>query len=129
MSQSNSLPAYAAPLGRTLLASIFLLSGVNKIGALEATQGYMASVGLPGFLAAPAAGFEIVAALAIVVGFYARSAAFLLAGFSVVTALLFHFDFADQIQSIMFLKNLSIAGGLLLLVAYGPGPFSINSQR
>ena len=120
--------SFAAPVGRTLLASVFLLAGINKLSAIEGTQGYMASVGLPEFLFWPTVGFEIFAAIAIIVGFYSRTAALLLAGFSLATAFLFHFNFADQIQSIMFLKNVSIAGGLLLLVSAGPGPLSVNNK-
>lgn len=118
-----------APVGRTLLASVFLLSGITKLGAFSATQSYMESVGVPGVLLAPTIAFEVIAALAVIVGFYARSAAFLLVGFSLLTALLFHFNFADQIQTILFLKNISIAGGLLILVGAGPGSYSLNAQR
>lgn len=120
---------FAAPVGRTLLASVFLLSGVTKIGAYEATQGYMNAMGVPGELLPAVIAFEILTPIALIVGFYARSAAFLLAGFSIVTALIFHFDFADQTQTVMFLKNVSIAGGLLLLTAAGPGAFSANANR
>ncbi len=121
--------AAAAPAGRTLLASIFLLSGVNKIAGYGATLGYMEAMGVPGIMLPAAIALEILAPAAIILGFYARTAAFLLAGFSIITALIFHFDFSDQIQSVLFLKNVSIAGGLLLLVAGGPGPFSINPNR
>lgn len=112
--------------GRVLLSGVFLLSGVSKIGAFEATQGYMEALGVPGALLPLTIAFEIVAALALITGFGARIAAFLLAGFSLATAFIFHFDFADQIQTIMFLKNLSIAGGLLLLTAHGAGRFSLG---
>ncbi|MEM9619278.1 MAG: DoxX family protein [Pseudomonadota bacterium] len=117
------------PVGRALLASVFLLSGITKLGAFTATQSFMESVGVPGVLLAPTIAFEIIAALAIIVGFHARSAAFLLAGFSLLTALLFHFNFADQIQTILFLKNISIAGGLLILVGAGPGSYSLNARQ
>lgn len=119
----------AAPAGRTLLGSIFLLSGLTKIGAYEATQGYMNAMGVPGELLPAVIAFEILTPIALIVGFYARSAAFLLAGFSIVTALIFHFDFADQIQTVLFLKNISIAGGLLFLTSMGPGAFSVDARR
>lgn len=119
----------AAPMGRTLLGGIFVLSGLTKIGAYEATQGYMNAMGVPGALLPAVIAFEILTPIALIVGFYARSAAFLLAGFSVLTALIFHFDFADQMQSILFLKNLSIAGGLLLLTSNGPGALSLDPRR
>lgn len=125
----TTIQRLAPPVGRILLASVFLLSGMSKISAFAATQGYMESVGLPGFLLAPTIAFEIFAAIAIIVGAYARIAAFLLAGFSLMTAFVFHFNFADQIQTIMFLKNISIAGGLLLLVSAGPGAFSLHARR
>jgi putative oxidoreductase len=66
--------------------------------------------------------------LAVIAGWHTRSVAFLLAGFTLVSALLFHHDFADQMQQIMFLKNLSIAGGFLLLVANGAGALSLDQR-
>lgn len=126
------MPTYfnlVAPAGRTLLGSIFLISGLTKIGAYEATQGYMNAMGVPGELLPAVIAFEILTPIALIVGFYARSAAFLLAGFSIVTALIFHFDFADQVQTVLFLKNISIAGGLVFLTAMGPGAFSVDARR
>ena len=125
----TTLQNLATPVGRILLASVFLLSGMSKISAFTATQGYMESVGIPGVLLTPTIAFEIFAAIAIIVGAYARTAALLLSGFSLMTAFVFHFNFADQIQTIMFLKNISIAGGLLLLVASGSGAYSLSAQR
>lgn len=125
---SNVIPL-AAPLGRTLLVLIFPLSALSKLGAFEATQGYMEAMGVSGILLPATIAFEFVAPLFVIAGFYARSAALLLAGFSLVTAFVFHFDFADQIQSVLFLKNISLAGGLLLLIANGPGALSINPTR
>ncbi len=125
----TALSPYAAAAGRTLLASLFLFSGVTKLGAYEATQGYMEASGAPGALLPLVIGLEILVPLAIITGYYARFAAFLLAGFSILAAAVFHFDFTDQIQSVMFLKNISIAGGLLLLVANGPGALSLTPNR
>ena len=114
--------------GRILLASLFLISGVGKISAYSATAGFMASVGVPGALLPVVIAVEVLGAAAIIVGWQTRIVAFLLAGFSLLSALIFHNDFANQIQMVMFLKNVSIAGGLLLLVAHGAGRFSLDAR-
>ena len=114
--------------GRVLLATLFLVAGVGKIGGYAATAGYMTAVGLPSALLPAVIAAEVLGAIAIVVGWRTRITAFLLAGFTVVSALFFHNDFGDQIQSVMFLKNVSIAGGFLLLVASGAGRFSVDAR-
>jgi putative oxidoreductase len=119
----------ATPLARAMLGAIFLVSGAGKIGGYAGAQGYMEAMGVPGALLPAVIAFEIAAPLALIVGFQARLAAFLLAGFSLVTAAIFHANFADQMQQIMFLKNIAIAGGLLMIVATGPGPFSFGARR
>lgn len=119
---------YAAVPGRALLASLFILSGAQKIGAYEAMVGYMNAFGVPGALLPAVIALEIVAGVALLVGFGARVAAVLLAGFSLVAAFVFHFNFADQIQAILFMKNVAIAGGLFVLAAAGPGPLSIDRR-
>jgi putative oxidoreductase len=116
-------------LGRILLASLFLLSGVGKITAYAATAGYMASAGVPGALLPLVIGLEVLGSIAIIAGWNTRTVAVLLAGFSVVSGVLFHSNFADQIQMIMFLKNLSIAGAFLLLAANGAGPLSVDARK
>jgi putative oxidoreductase len=125
---ANTFQNVAELGGRVLLAGLFLLSGVGKIGAYSATAGYMASVGVPGALLPLVIAIEVLGAAAIIAGWNTRIVAFLLAGFSLVSALLFHNDFANQIQMIMFLKNVSIAGGFLLLVAHGAGPISLDRR-
>ena len=115
--------------GRLLLAAIFVVSGIGNIGSFADTQAYMASAGLPGGLLPVVIGFEIAAGLAVAAGAWARAAAFLLAGFTLVTAVLFHGDLTDPMQSILFWKNIAIAGGFLLLVANGPGPLSVDARR
>ncbi|MDH5622098.1 MAG: DoxX family protein [Gammaproteobacteria bacterium] len=117
---------YADVPARVAMAAIFLLSGLSKIGAFEATQAYMEAFGLPGALLSPTIALEVLAGLAIVLGFGTRQAALLLAGFSIVAALIFHRDFGDQIQQIMFLKNVAMAGGLLLLARNGSPSFSLE---
>jgi putative oxidoreductase len=114
--------------GRVLLAVLFLVTGLVKVGGYAATAGYMASVGLPGALLPAVIATEVLGAIAIVVGWQTRITAFLLAGFTLLSALLFHNDFGDQVQLVMFLKNVSIAGGFLLLVANGAGRLSVDSR-
>ena len=114
--------------GRILLATLFLLAGLSKLTAYAGTAAYMASAGVPSFLLPLVIALEIGGGLAIVLGFQTRVVAFLLAGFSLVSAALFHNNFADQIQMIMFLKNVAIAGAFLMLVANGPGPLSLDRR-
>ena len=115
--------------GRLLLASIFLMAGINKIGGYAVTQAYMNSQGIPGELLPLVIALEIIAPIMLIIGWQVRIAAIGLAGFTVLSALLFHFNFADQVQSIMFMKNIAITGGLLLLFTHGAGNISIDAKR
>lgn len=124
----NQIPNLAGLAGRVLIAAIFVISGFGKIGAYEATQGYMNSMGVPGVMLPAVIAFEIAAGLAVMVGWRTRIAAFLLAGFCLVSAVLFHGDFSDQMQSILFWKNVAIAGGFLFLVAHGAGAWSLDAR-
>ena len=114
--------------GRLLLAAIFILSGVTKLGAVDGTIGYIASAGLQfanlTFYAVVA--LEIVGGVMLVIGVKPRIVALALAAFSIVAAVIFHADFADQNQMIHFLKNLALAGGMLQVAAFGPGRLSID---
>ncbi len=125
---SNAIVLLAA---RVLLAAIFLLSGIQKFFAIEGTAGYISSIGLPAgtLLAWAAAIFETVAAIALLVGFRTRETAWALAAFTLVLAFLFHYQPADQMQMIMFMKNLSIAGGFLALAMVGAGGLSVDARR
>jgi putative oxidoreductase len=114
--------------GRILLCALFLLSGLGKIGAYAGTAGYMSSFRVPAALLPVVIATEVLGALTVIVGWKTRVAAFLLAGFSLLSAVIFHAKFSDQIQMIMFLKDVSIAGGFLLLVAHGSGPLSIDRR-
>ena len=125
----NKLLNNLMPLARVLLASLFLVAGLSKISQYAGTQAYMASAGLSGALLPLVILLETGGALALIVGFQVRWVALALALFTIVSALLFHFNFADQIQTLMFLKNLSIAGGLLILAAAGAGPWSLDQAR
>ena len=114
VSNSTMRPSGLSELaGRILLASIFLISGLTKIGTYAATAKYMDVTGIPGVLLPGVIAFEVLAGIALVVGWKTRLTAFLLAGFTLLSGLIFHSNFADQMQTIMFLKNIAITGGLL----------------
>jgi len=115
-------------IGRILLSSIFILAGINKIGGYEGTQGYMQAMGVPGSLLPLVILLEIGAGIALLVGWKSRIMAFLLAGFTLITAFIFHSNFSDQTQMIMFMKNLAISGGLLFVFAFGPGAWSLDKE-
>jgi putative oxidoreductase len=116
-------------IGRALLSAIFLTAGVGKITAFAATQGYMESAGLPGALLPLVIVLELGGGLALLFGFRARVAAAALALFSLASAIVFHADFGDQAQSVMFLKNVAIAGGLMMIVAAGSGAWSFDRTQ
>ncbi len=128
----TSLQTNLPLVGRIFLGLIFVLSGIFKIPGWEGVLGYMTASGVPLaplFLVAAIA-LEIGAGLALIVGFQARLAAAALAVFSIVAAVIFHnfwafTGFEQQAQMTSFLKNVSITGGLLFVVAYGPGPRSL----
>jgi putative oxidoreductase len=120
-----------AAAGRFLLAVLFILSGLSKCAAPAATQAYIASAGLPAPLISYLVAIlvEVGGGVLILVGYQTRIAAAVVAVFTVVAALVFHTNFADQNQFIHFVKNLAITGGLLQVVAFGAGSLSIDSGR
>ena len=118
----------SAPLGRLLICSIFLLSGLNKISNYSNTSGWMESMGVTSSILPLVIILEILAAIAIIVGWKTKIAAFLLAGFCIISGFIFHSDFNNQIEMILFMKNIAIAGGFLILVANGPGNFSLDNR-
>jgi putative oxidoreductase len=115
--------------GRILLAALFLLSGLTKLSGYGATAAYMASMGVSAALLPIVIATEVLGSLAVIVGWHTRIAAFLLAGFTLLAASLFHNNLGDQIQMIMFLKDVAITGGFLMLVANGAGPVSLDYRR
>ena len=125
-----SAPSLIPAFGRLLMAVIFLLSGVGKIFAPEATQAYIAAAGLPLPVVAYAITLlvEVGGGLLLLLGYQTRYAALGLAVFTAAAAIGFHHNFADQNQMIHFLKNLAIAGGLLQVVAFGAGGFSLDAR-
>ncbi|MDP3847800.1 MAG: DoxX family protein [Pseudomonas sp.] len=116
-------------LARLLLAHIFLLAGLSKISGYAATQGYMESMGVPGALLPLVILLEVGGSLALILGFMTRWAALALAGFCVAAALIFHLKPDDQMQMIMLMKNLALAGGFLLLYVQGAGAYSLDAKR
>jgi len=118
-------------IARILLAVIFIESGIGKFGNIEGTAGFIASKGLPvpALLAWATAIFELGAGIAIIVGFSTRLAAYALAIFCLATAVIFHLDFSDFVQKILFTKNLAIAGGFLALTVAGAGSMSLDAKR
>ena len=125
----QTLTPYFNTVGRVLISAIFLLSGISKVSAYAATQGYMAAMGLPGEILPLVIAFEIGASVAIIIGFQTRLVALALVGFSLVTAVLFHGELGDQMQFIMFMKNVAIAGGFLFLAANGPGALALDNRN
>jgi putative oxidoreductase len=115
-------------LGRALIALIFILAGINKIQGYETTVGYMQQFGVPAIMLPGTIALEVLGGLAVLVGFYSRLAAIPLAIFTVAAAIIFHGNFADPVQMVLFLKNLAITGGFLLLFADGPGAWAINDK-
>jgi putative oxidoreductase len=115
--------------GRVMLALIFIMSGAMKLRDISGTGEYMASVGLPANLALPAALFELIGGLMIVLGIFTRLTAFVFAAFCLLTALLFHSETADPMQATAALKNIAIAGGFLCLFAHSQAAWSLDSMR
>ncbi|MEM6545842.1 MAG: DoxX family protein [Pseudomonadota bacterium] len=122
-------PALADLAGRAGLAAIFLLAGLNKFSGYAGTQAYMESAGLSGSLLPAVIALEIIGAALLVVGYKTRYAALSLAGFSLASAVFFHANLADQMQFIMFFKNVGLAGGFLVLAAHGAGALSLDARR
>lgn len=130
------LQAPALLVGRILLSIIFIMSGWGKITGYAGTVGYMEAMGVPGVLLPLAIVVELGGGLAILVGFQTRIASILLAGFCIVAGYLFHYvaaaaatdPMAQMMQQIMFMKNVTIAGGLLVLFASGAGAWSVDAK-
>jgi putative oxidoreductase len=123
-----SQPAVGTTLvlaARILAAAIFIIAGYGKLGSYAATQGYMASAGVPGALLPLVIALELGGGLALLLGFQTRLVGFLLSMFCIATALIFH---SGAAQHIMFLKNLSMAGGMLAFTVFGGGRASLDGE-
>ena len=116
-------------LGRLLISALFLLSAYNKILSIDGTMSWMEGYSIPGILLYPTIALEIILPVFIIIGYNARLSAGLLAIFCVTTAFIFHYDFADQMQTIAFLKNIGLAGGFLFIVANGNKNWAVNREK
>ena len=121
--------ASAVLVGRVLLVLIFLMSGTGKIGNFEGTAQYMAKFGmpLPAFFLFGAIIFEVVGSISILLGYFTRFGAILILFFLIPTTLIFHGQLGDPGQKIQFMKNLSMFGGLLVLLSSGAGRYSLDT--
>ena len=118
----------AAPAGRLLIATIFLLSGWAKITNPAFFIGYAHSAGLPAFSVWVAIPVELIGGILLLVGYRTRMTAAVLALFTLVAALFFHSALGDANQFNHFFKNVAMAGGLLQVIAFGPGRFSVDGE-
>ena len=115
-------------VGRILISALFLLNGIFKINNYDGTIGWMESFGMPGILLIPAIILEILGPVLVIIGYKTKLAAGLLSLFCIATAVIFHNDFADQIQFTSFLKNIALAGGFLILFVNGAKDFSVDKK-
>ena len=113
-------------IGRIFLSALFLIEGVGKLFAQEQVITYMEDYSVPGILFIPAVIVEILFPLLLIVGYKTRLAALVMALFTLTVAIIFHTDFSNGMQLISFLKNLAIAGGFMIIIAYGSNKFSID---
>jgi putative oxidoreductase len=113
-------------IARILMPILFITAGWGKITGYAGTQQYMEAMGVPGALLPLTILLEFGGGLAILFGFLTRTTALITALFTVLTAFLFHSNFAEGVNSIMFMKNFTIAGGYLLLAVFGPGAISLD---
>lgn len=120
---------YLDVLGRLMIAAIFWLSAIPQIQDFAGTQGFMESKGLPGLLLPVVICLEIVGSFALIAGWNVRLFSFLLAGYTLLAAFIFHNNWSDPMHYYSFLKNLGMAGGLLFLTINGAGKFSLDARK
>ena len=131
----EAVKTYGPLAGRILLALIFIISGYSKLVGFDGTVGYIASRGLPlpQLAAAGAIAIELAGGVLLIIGWQARWAATAIFLFLIPTTLIFHPFWAvtagKQMETIQFMKNLCIMGGMLYVMAFGAGPFSVDSRK
>ena len=112
--------------GRLLLSALFLIEGLGKISIQEDVIMYMEDYGVPGILFLPALVLEILFPLLLIVGYKTKWTASIMALFTFTVAIIFHTDFNEGMQMVFFLKDMAIAGGFMIIVAYGPSKISLD---
>ena len=113
-------------IGRIFLSALFLIEGLGKISVQEDVIIYMEDYGVPGILFFPATILEILFPLILIVGYKTKWTASVMALFTLSVAIIFHTNFNEGMQMMFFLKDLAIAGGFMIIVAYGPGKISLD---
>ena len=113
-------------VGRVLLSALFLIEGLGKVSIREDVIMYMEDYGVPGILFFPAIILEILFPLILMVGYKTKWIASVMALFTFTVAIIFHTDFSEGMQMILFLKDIAIAGGFMIIVAHGPGKISLD---
>jgi uncharacterized membrane protein YphA (DoxX/SURF4 family) len=123
---------YIPLVARIFLAVIFLRSGISKILDFSGTQQFMSANGIPlaltGLLLVGSIIFELAGGLSVLLGYKARWGAIALIIFLIPATLIFHTNFAEEMQVIQFLKNLALMGGLLMVVYFSSGPVSVDAR-
>ncbi|MCI0533448.1 DoxX family protein [bacterium] len=127
----NFIKMYGSLISRILLSAIFILAGIGKITGFAGTVVYINSVGLPmpAVLAILAIIVELGGGILLLLGYYTKIASGALFVFTLLAALFFHLNFGDPMQQAMFLKNLAIMGGMLMLFVHGAGRVSCDMKR
>ena len=113
-------------VGRIFLAALFLIEGVGKLFMQEQVIMYMEDYGVPSMLFIPAVVVEILFPLFLIIGYKTRLTALVMALFTFTVAIIFHTDFTEGTQMVFFLKDLAIAGGFMIIFAYGPNRISLD---
>ena len=113
-------------IGRIFLSALFLIEGIGKLFTQEQVITYMEDYGVPGILFIPAVVVEILFPLLLIVGYKTKLVASVMTLFALTVAIIFHTDFGEEMQLIFFLKDLAIAGGFMIVIAYGSNKFSLD---
>ena len=113
-------------VGRIFLSALFLIEGVGKIFTQEQVIMYMEDYSVPSILFIPAVVVEILFPLLLIIGYKTRLAALVMILFTLTVTIIFHTDFSDGMQLIFFLKDLAIAGGFMIIFAYGSNKFTLD---